>query len=92
MREAGVSWKYTSILVDAGIEKYIGSTTDGGGNEIKLYKREHPIIKSINALMKEEGLTEKQAYDKYEKFAFQTAMPQSSIRPRVMEKWKNGGI
>lgn len=92
MREAGVSWKYTSILVDAGIEKYIGSTIDGGGNEIKLYKREHPIIKSINALMKEEGLTEEQAYDKYGKFAFQTAMPQSSIRPRVMEKWRNLGL
>ncbi|MGY5263714.1 DNA methyltransferase [Lactiplantibacillus plantarum] len=92
MREAGVSWKYTSILVDAGIEKYIGSTIDGGGNEIRLYKREHPIIKSINALMKEEGLTEEQAYDKYGKFAFQTAMPQSSIRPRVMEKWRNLGL
>ena len=38
--------------------------------------------------MKEEYLYEEQAYDKYAKFAFQTAMPQSSIRPRVMDKWQ----
>ena len=92
MREEGVSWKYTSILVDSGTEKYVGSTIDGAGNEIKLYKQENPVIKSISSLMKEESLTEEQAYDKYGKFAFQTAMPQSSIRPRVMEKWQELGL
>lgn len=92
MREEGVSWKYTSILVDSGTEKYVGSTIDGAGNEIKLYKQENPVIKSISSLMKEENLTEEQAYDKYGKFAFQTAMPQSSIRPRVMEKWQELGL
>ena len=92
MREEGVSWKYTSILVDSGTEKYVGSTIDGAGNEIKLYKKENPVIKSISSLMKEESLTEEQAYDKYGKFAFQTAMPQSSIRPRVMEKWQELGL
>lgn len=92
MREEGVSWKYTSILVDAGTEKYVGSTVDGAGNEIKLYKQENPVIKSISSLMREENLTEEQAYDKYGKFAFQTAMPQSSIRPRVMEKWQELGL
>lgn len=70
MREEGVSWKYTSILVDSGTEKYVGSTIDGAGNEIKLYKQENPVIKSISSLMKEESLTEEQAYDKYGKFAF----------------------
>lgn len=45
MREEGVSWKYTSILVDSGTEKYVGSTIDGAGNEIKLYKQENPVIK-----------------------------------------------
>ena len=92
MREEGVSWKYTSILVDSGTEKYVGSTIDGAGNEIKLYKQENPVIKSISSLMKEESLTEEQAYDKYGKFAFKTAMPQSSIRPRVMEKWQELGL
>ncbi len=52
MREEGVSWKYTSILVDSGTEKYVGSTIDGAGNEIKLYKQENPVIKSISSLMK----------------------------------------
>lgn len=92
MREEGVSWKYTSILVNAGKDKYVGSTVDGAGNEIKLYKQENPIIKSVGTLMREQNLTEEQAYDKYGKFAFQTAMPQSSIRPRVMEKWQELGL
>ncbi|CAK1229961.1 site-specific DNA-methyltransferase [Fructobacillus evanidus] len=92
MRDANISWKYTSVLVDKGIEKYVGSTIDGAGNEIKLYKHENPTIKSINYLKKQEGLTEEEAYDKYGKLAFQTAMPQSSIRPRVIQKWRDLGL
>ena len=88
MRQEGVSWKYTSVLVNEGTEEYVGSTIDGSGDEIKIYRQNNPIIKSISALMKEENLSEEQAYDKYAKFAFQTAMPQSSIRPRVMDKWQ----
>ena len=42
--------------------------------------------------MKEERLSEKQVYDKYARCIFQTAMPQSSIRPRVMEKVKSIGV
>lgn len=87
MRNDGVSWKYTSVLVDPGKEKYMGSTVDGSGDEIKIYKRINPIIKSISQLMKEDDITEREAYIKYGKNAFQTAMPQSSIRPRVMEEY-----
>ena len=85
-RDEGKSWKYTSVLVDAGNKIYIGSTVDGDGNEIKIYKRENYTIKSINALMREENLSEANAYKKYALKIFQTAMPQSSIRPRVMQK------
>ena len=85
-REEGKSWKYTSVLVDSGNKIYIGSTADGDGNEIKIYKRENYVIKSINALMREENITESKAYNKYALKIFQTAMPQSSIRPRVMQK------
>lgn len=92
MRQEGVSWKYTSVLVNEGTEEYVGSTIDGSGDEIKIYRQNNPIIKSISALMKEENLSEEQAYDKYAKFAFQTAMPQSSIRPRVMAKWQELGL
>lgn len=85
-REEGKSWKYTSVLVDSGNKIYIGSTADGDGNEIKIYKRENYVIKSINALMREENITESKTYNKYALKIFQTAMPQSSIRPRVMQK------
>lgn len=33
------SWKYTSVLVNAGNANYIGSTIDGDGNEIKIFTR-----------------------------------------------------
>ena len=36
--------------------------------------------------MKDEGISEKDAYNKYAKCFFQTQMPQSSIRPRIMQK------
>ena len=91
-RADGISWKYTTALVDAGEKVYVGSTIDGDGEEIKIYKRINYDIKSISAIMKSERLTEKEAYDKYAKCIFQTAMPQSSIRPRVMEKVNEIGI
>lgn len=87
----GVSWKYTTALINAGEKVYIGSTVDGDGEEIKIYKRVNYDIKSISAIMKAEKLSEKEAYDKYAKCIFQTAMPQSSIRPRVMKKVKEIG-
>jgi len=85
-RDEERSWKYTSVLVYEGDKEYIGSTVDGDGNEIKIYSRNNPVIKSINQIMRDESLTETEAYHKYAKQIFQTAMPQSSIRPRVMEK------
>lgn len=85
-REEGISWKYSSALVDPGKKIYIGSTVDGTGDEIKIYKREDYSIKSVNQIMKEEGLSESDAYNKYAKCFFVSQMPQSSIRPRVMEK------
>ena len=87
-KKNGVSWKYTSVLVYEGDKEYLTSTVDGDGNEIKIYKRNNPIIKSINKIVTEENLTEKEVYYKYGNRIFMTAMPQSSIRPRVMEKLK----
>ncbi|MGL4425286.1 MAG: site-specific DNA-methyltransferase [Cetobacterium sp.] len=85
-RENNVSWKYTSILYEKGNKKYIASTEDSDGNEIKIYSRKNVIIKSINQIMKDENISEREAYVKYSKQIFQTVMPQSSIRPRVMKK------
>ena len=85
-RKEGVSWKYTTALVDGGDKQYVASTTDGDGKEIRIYKRTNYIIKSINQIIKDENISEKEAYHKYSGVIFQTAMPQSSIRPRVMQK------
>lgn len=85
-RQEDKSWKYTTILIYAGDKEYLGSTVDGDGNEIKIFTRKNPIIKSINQIIREENLSEAKAYDKYASKIFQTQMPQSSIRPRVMEK------
>ena len=81
----GVSWKYTSVLVYEGDKHYIGSTVDGDGNEIKVYLRKNPVIKSIKQVAKDDGITEKEAYKKYGIKIFQTTNAQSSIRTRVME-------
>jgi adenine-specific DNA-methyltransferase len=91
-RDEDVSWKYTTALIYDGDKKYIGSTVDGEGNEIKIYQRDNYIIKSINQIIAEENISEAEAYIKYSSKIFQTAMPQSSIRPRVMEKVQELGM
>ena len=91
-RDEGKSWKYTSVLVNPGKKEYVASTVDGDGNEIKIFKRTDYIIKSVSALMREESLTEAMVYKKYAMYTFQTEMPQSSIRPRVMSKVQEIGI
>lgn len=85
-RQNEISWKYTSLLYDKGIEEYLCSTTDGDGNEIKIFNRKNVKILSVNQVARLEGITEKEVYYKYMDRIFTTAMPQSSIRPRVMDK------
>ncbi|KKQ36200.1 MAG: Type III RM methylase [Candidatus Roizmanbacteria bacterium GW2011_GWA2_37_7] len=87
-KENEVSWKYTSVLYNEGSKKYITSTKDGDGNDIKIYKRLNPVYKSISQLSKEEKLPEKDIYYKYIDKIYTTAMPQSSIRLRVLEAIK----
>lgn len=91
-RKEGISWKYTSALVDPGKKEYVTSTVDGDGNEIKIYKRIEYSIKSISSIITEENISEAEAYNRYSHCLFQTAMPQSSIRPRVLQKVKEIGI
>jgi adenine-specific DNA-methyltransferase len=82
-RENGKNWHYTSVLLSAGIKEYICSTVDGDGNEIKLFRRNGAIVKSIRQIMKEEGLSEKEVYYKYGNRIFEAKDAQSSIRTRV---------
>ena len=85
-KENDISWKYTSVIYDRGREEYLCSTVDGDGNEIKIFNRVGARVLSIGQVAKEEGISEKDAYYKYMDSVFTTAMPQSSIRPRVMER------
>ena len=85
-KENGTSWKYNSILVDPGEKEYIGSTKDGKGQEIKIFKRINYNISSIKNFASENNLSEEDVYNKYYKQIYRGTMPQSSIRPRVMKK------
>ena len=78
-----ISWKYTSVLVNPGKEKYLTCAKDGDGNDIKIFKRINPVIKSVQSLAKQEKISQKEIYYKYIDKIFTTAMPQSSIRVRV---------
>lgn len=52
--DEGKSWKYTSVLVNPGEKEYIGSTVDGDGNEIKVFRRIGVETLSVNQLAKRE--------------------------------------
>ncbi|MDR0300097.1 MAG: site-specific DNA-methyltransferase [Streptococcaceae bacterium] len=84
-KQENKSWKYTSVIVNRGEKEYIGSTVDGSGSEIKIYKRNNAEFKSINRISKNEDISEQEVYVKYFEDIFVTAMPQSSIRPRVLD-------
>jgi adenine-specific DNA-methyltransferase len=85
-KSEGISWKYTSVLYDQGEKEYIDSALDGDGNEIKIYNIKNAVFKSIRQIAKEENLSEREVYYKYIDKIHTTAMPQSSIRSRVIEK------
>ncbi len=87
-RQENVSWKYTSVLYSTGNKEYIGSTLDGEGDEIKIYARKNAIVKSINQIMRDEQITEKEAYYKYGNLLFEAKDAQSSIRTRIVEAKK----
>jgi len=86
--DEGRSWKYTTVLLDVGEKEYIGSTVDGDGNEIKIFARKNPVMKSIKQVAKDDGITEKEAYKKYGVNIFQTTNAQTSIRTRIIESRK----
>ena len=90
-KNEGISWKYTSVFLNDGEKKYIASTIDGDGNEIKIFEHKNYVFKSISSVAKENGITEKEVYYKFATKIVRTTMPQSSIRPRVMKKLEEIG-
>jgi len=87
-RVNNISWKYTSLIKDFGEREYCCTTYDGTGDEIKIYKLRNSVITSVSKVAKDENLTEYEVYKKYIDRIFTTAMPQSSIRPRVIDALK----
>ncbi|MCQ2533264.1 MAG: site-specific DNA-methyltransferase [Clostridia bacterium] len=90
--DQGKSWKYTTVLVEPGEKVYYGSTVDGDGNEIKVYLRKNPVMMSIKQVAAADGISEKEAYQKYGVKIFQTTNAQSSIRTRIMDYRTEEGI
>lgn len=86
------NWHYTSILTNSGEKIYVGSTLDGDGNEIKIYRRIGVQTKTVRQIMKAEHLTEKEVYYKYGTLIFEPKDAQSSIRTRVIQAKKELGI
>lgn len=90
--DEGISWKYTSVLVDDGDKEYINSTVDGDGNEIKIFRRKNVVIKSIKQVAKENDITEQEAYRKFGTKVFRTTNAQTSIRTRIIQAKKEFNI
>lgn len=90
--DEGKSWKYTSVLVNMGNKEYVGSTVDGDGNEIRVYRRHNVETLSVNQIAKRDGITLKEAYKKYGINVFRTTNAQSSIRTRVIDFRRENNI
>ena len=86
------NWHYSSVLVDSGEKVYVGSTIDGDGNEIKVFKRLNANVKSIKQVMNIEGISEKDVFYKYGNLIFEAKDAQSSIRSRVISAKKEYNI
>ncbi len=84
-RVQGVSWKYTTVLLDEGHRVYYKSITDGSGQEIKIYRHAQYETSSVKALAKKENITEEEVYKKYISNIYTTENAQSSIRERVQD-------
>lgn len=91
-RNEGKNWHYTSVLVDSGAKEYAGSVLDGDGNTIKVYRHPNAITKSVNQIISDEGITEREVYYKYGTRIFEAKDAQSSIRGRVIAAKKAFGI
>lgn len=88
-RSEGKSWKYTRVLVSFGAKHFFTNTVDGSGEEIKIFKHQNVIIKTVQELMFEDQITEERAYFKYFDKIFRDTNAQSSIRQRVIDSTDN---
>ena len=85
MKEAGESWKYTSVITDFGSKKRLATVPDGDGNPIVVSLCEGVNRSTLRDLCRSEGLTEDQGYLKYLSRIFSDTNAQTSIRTRVID-------
>ncbi|MHB9129720.1 MAG: site-specific DNA-methyltransferase [Armatimonadota bacterium] len=85
MREAGQSWKYTSVLVNEGTRQKVKTVKDGDGNPIDIFLHTGIIRSSIRDICRQENISEEAAYLKYLPTIFSDTNAQSSIRTRVID-------
>ena len=88
----GKSWHYTSVLWDAGEKKYLGSTQDGDGNEIRVFSRPGAVVKSVSQIAAEQNITEVEVFFRYGEKIFEAKDAQSSIRSRVINFKRSNSI
>jgi len=84
MKEAGQSWKYTSLIINYGTKRKLTTVPDGDGNPIDIFLHENVERSTLRDVCKAEGLSEEEAYLKYLPRLFSDTNAQTSIRTRVI--------
>ena len=85
MKEAGKSYKYTSVLYRCEGFEYYKTIKDGAGDDITIYKVNDYEIKSVKQVAQLEGITEAEVYSKYYEKIMTTTNAQTSIRTRIWD-------
>nr|WP_243187020.1 site-specific DNA-methyltransferase [Clostridium muellerianum] len=84
-REEGKQYDYRQVLIDEGTKKYMCTIKDGTSEDIKIFKHEGYVMKSISEIIEEEKLSESEIYSKYFSKICSSTNSQSSIRKRVIK-------
>lgn len=91
MKDAGKSWKYTSILVDKG--KFVEERTvyDAAGQPIRVQKFQdlHRTTIATKVRLSAGRLNEKDVYREYFDHIFSDTNAQTSIRTRIIDEFKS---
>lgn len=88
-RDDGKNFEYRQVLFSEGVKTEFKKITDGSGEEIKIFRHDDYVVKSISEIIKEEKISEEEAYFKYFDKIFRGQPAQSSIRTRVNEATGN---
>jgi len=88
-RDEGKQFEYRQVLIEEGTKSQFKNIKDGSGEEIKIFKHDNYVIRSISEIIKDEKISEEEAYFKYFEKIFRGQPAQSSIRTRVNEATGN---